>query len=280
MLLKLVKKYGIIALGSLIFALSVNLFTLPARIVSGGLSGIATVIFYVTGISTGITVGGLNLVILLFALHSLGKQFVLDSLAAIFMIPLFLKLTETIPPLTREPLLAAVFGGVLLGVGIGMAFSQGGTTGGTDIVSRMSQKKYPHLSIGILMTIFDLLIIGISTLVFQNIDLALYGILSLVVSTAVIDGLIHRLNCAKLVLVITDSEAEMEKKIFQCVNRGVTTISAIGGFSGKEKKILMCVVKHKQMESLKQTIRLIDPNSFMIVNDSKEIIGNGFQYYR
>ncbi len=280
MLLKLVKKYGIIALGSLIFALSVNLFTLPARIVSGGLSGIATVIFYVTGISTGITVGGLNLVILLFALHSLGKQFVLDSLAAIFMIPLFLKLTETIPPLTREPLLAAVFGGVLLGVGIGMAFSQGGTTGGTDIVSRMSQKKYPHLSIGILMTIFDLLIIGISTLVFQNIDLALYGILSLVVSTAVIDGLIHRLNCAKLVLVITDSEAEMEKKIFQCVNRGVTTISAIGGFSGKEKKILMCVVKHKQMESLKQAIRLIDPNSFMIVNDSKEIIGNGFQYYR
>lgn len=276
----LFKKYGIITAGSFIFALSINLFTLPSKIVTGGISGVATIFYHLFGISTGLTVGLLNIVILLFAWKILGKHFVLDSLAAIVMIPFFLEFTEHLPPLTENILLAAAYGGVLLGVGIGMAFSQGGTTGGTDIVSRISQKKYPHLSIGILMTIVDLLIIGASIVAFGNIDLALYGILSLVISTAVIDMIISKLNCAKLVFIITDSEIGLETHIFTAVNRGVTTISGVGGFSGKAKKILLCVAKQNQVEKLKNTVRQFDPSAFIIVNESKEIIGNGFQYYR
>lgn len=274
------KKYGIIAAGSFIFALSINLFTLPSKIVTGGISGIATIFYHTSGISTGLTVGALNIIILLFALKILGRKFVLDSLAAIMMIPLFLQITEQIPPFTTNILLASVYGGVMLGIGVGMAFSQGGTTGGTDIVSRISQKKYPHLSIGILMTIFDLIIIGASIIAFGNIDLALYGILSLVISTAVIDKMIGTLNCAKQIFIITDSNIHLESQIFSTINRGVTTISAVGGFSGKDKKIFMCVAKQKQVETLKVTVRNLDPNAFIIVNESKEILGNGFQYYR
>ncbi len=274
------KKYAIITMGSLLFALSINLFTLPSKIVSGGISGIATIMFHISGISTGITVGILNIIILFFALKSLGKTFVLDSLAAIIIIPLFLKLTENLPPITNNILLASVFGGALLGVGIGLAFSQGGTTGGTDIVSRISQKRYPHLSIGILMTCTDLTVIFASMIAFGNIDLALYGILSLIVSTAVIDTMLKQLNSAKLVLVITDSGKEIRDGILSEINRGVTTVEATGGFSENPKKLLLCVSKSQQTEKLKNIIRNIDPKAFVIVNESKEILGNGFQYYR
>lgn len=278
--MQFLKKYSIITAGSFLFALSINLFTLPSKIVTGGISGIATIFYHLFGISTGLTVGILNIMILLFAWRILGRAFVLDSLAAIIMIPLFLQLTEQLPPLTENIFLASVYGGVLLGVGIGLSFSQGGTTGGTDIVSRISQKKYPHLSIGILMTIVDLIIIGASIIAFGNIDLALYGILSLVISTAVIDTIISRLNCAKLIFIITDSKINLESHIFTAINRGVTTISGIGGFSGKTKKILLCVAKQNQVEKLKNAVRTLDEKAFIIVNESKEILGNGFQYYR
>lgn len=278
--MQLIKKYSIIALGAFIFSLSVNLFTLPSKIVSGGISGIAIIFYHIAGISTGVTVGILDVVLLLFALKFLGKQFVLDSLAAIFMIPVFLEITENLPPVTEDVFIASVFGGVFLGVGIGLAFSQGGTTGGTDIVSRISQKKYPHLSIGILMTIVDLLIIGISAITFGNTDLALYGILCLIISTAVIDMIIGKLNCAKLIFIITNSQTLLESEIIKNVNRGLTALSGTGVFSGEQKKILLCVSKSKEAEHLKQIIKKTDPNAFVIINESKEILGKGFSYYR
>jgi len=278
--LKILKKYSIIALGSLIFAISINLFMLPFKIVSGGLSGIATIFYYLFGISTGITVGILDLVILFFALKSLGKAFVMDSMVAILLIPLFLSFTEKLPPLTNDIFIASVFGGVLLGIGMGLAFSQGGTTGGVDILSRMSQKKYPHLSIGILMTILDLMIIGFSMITIGNLNLAFYGILSLVISTTVIDTIISKLNCAKLILAVVTESSKIEQELLTSVNRGVTVISAVGAYSGETKKVLMCVTKPKQAAQFKTMIRASEPNAFIIVTDSEEILGNGFRYYR
>ncbi len=279
-ILETVKKYMIIVLGSFLFALSVNVFMLPFKIVSGGLSGIATVFYYLFGISTGITVGISDLLILFFALKILGKKFVMDSMVAIILIPIFLSITEQFPPITDDILIASVFGGVLLGIGIGMAFSQGGTTGGVDILSRISQKKYPHLSIGILMTVLDLIIITFSVITIGNLNLAFYGILSLVISTGVIDAIIARLNRAKLILAIVGNSSNIEKEILTFVNRGVTVINAIGAYSQEEKKILLCVMKPKQAEHFKKMMQISEPNSFMIVTDSAEILGNGFRYYR
>ena len=276
----MLKKYTIIAFGSLLFAISINLFMLPFKLVSGGISGIATILYYLFGISTGISVGVLDLVIILFALKSLGKAFVGDSLVAIILIPLFLGFTERFPPLTDDIFIASTFGGVLLGIGIGLAFSQGGTTGGVDILSRISQKKYPHLSIGILMTILDLLIIGLSVITIGNLDLAFYGILSLVISTTVIDAIISRLNRAKLILAVVTSSSRIEQELLSSINRGVTVLSGIGAYSGEEKKILMCVTKPKQADKFKKMIQSSEPDAFMIVTDSQEILGNGFRYYR
>lgn len=278
--LKFLKKYLIIAVGSFLFAISVNLFMLPFKIVSGGLSGIATIFYYLFKISTGITVGILDLVILFFALKSLGKSFVLDSMVAIILIPFFLSFTEHLPPLTNDIFIGSVFGGVLLGIGIGLAFSQGGTTGGVDILSRMSQKKYPHLSIGILMTILDLVIIGLSVVTIGNLNLAFYGIISLVISTTVIDAIIKKLNSAKLIFAIVSNSSDIEQEILSFVHRGITVISAVGAYSGEEKKILMCVTKPKQANQFKTMVQTTEPTAFMIITDSSEILGNGFRYYR
>ncbi len=278
--LESLKKYSIIAFGSFLFALSVNLFTLPLKIVSGGIGGVATILYHLFGISTGVTVGILNIIIIIFALKSLGKEFVMDSMIAIILIPLFMAITEKLPPLTDDIFIAALFGGVILGVGIGMAFSQGGTTGGVDILSRMSQKKYPHLSIGILMLILDLVIIGCSIVTIGNVNLAFYGIFSLIVSTTVIDLIIGKLNRAQLILAVVKDSLEIEQAILQSINRGVTTLSAVGAYSKEEKTVLMCAMKPKQAEAFKNTIRKYDPDAFLIVTDSKEILGNGFHYYR
>ena len=201
-------------------------------------------------------------------------------MVAIILIPLFLSFTERLPPLTNDIFIASLFGGVLLGIGIGMAFSQGGTTGGVDILSRMSQKKYPHLSIGILMTILDLIIIAFSVITIGNLNLAFYGIFSLVISTMVIDAMINRLNCAKLILAVVKSSSTIERDILSFVNRGVTVITAVGAYSGEEKKVLMCVMKPKQADRFKKMIQSSEPNAFMIVTNSTEILGNGFRYYR
>ncbi len=278
--LEILKKYTIIALGSFLFAISINLFMLPFKLVSGGLSGVATILYYLFGISTAITVGISDLIILFLAFRTLGKTFVYDSLVAIILIPIFLSLTEQFPPMTDDILIASLFGGVLLGIGIGLAFSQGGTTGGVDILSRMSQKKYPHLSIGILMTILDLLIIGLSVITIGNLNLAFYGILSLVISTTVIDTIISRLNRAKLILAVVNGSSKIEEELLSYVNRGVTVISAVGAYSGEDKKILMCVTKAKQADRFKVMIQSMEPGAFMIVTDSQEILGNGFRYYR
>ena len=278
--LKTFKKYIIIALGSFLFALSVNLFMLPFKIVSGGLSGIATIFYYLFGVSTSVTVGLSDLIIIAFALKAFGKEFVTDSMVAIIIIPIFLSLTEKLPPVTNDIFIGAVFGGVLLGAGIGIAFSQGGTTGGVDILSRMSQKKYPHLSIGILMTILDLIIIGFSVITIGNLNLAFYGIISLVISTMVIDTIIRKLNHANLILAIVDDSSQIEKELLSFVNRGVTVISAIGAYSGESKKVLMCVAKPKQADQFKTLMQASEPSAFMIVANSQEILGNGFRYYR
>ncbi len=274
------KKYSIIAFGSFLFALSVNLFTLPLKIVSGGIGGIATILFHLFGISTGFTVGILNIIIIIFALKSLGKEFVMDSMVAIILIPLFMAITESFLPLTEDLFIASLFGGALLGVGIGMAFSQGGTTGGVDILSRMSQKKYPHLSIGILMLILDLVIIGLSIVTIGNLTLAFYGIFSLIVSTTVIDLVIGKLNRAQLVLAVVKDTLEIEQTILQSINRGMTILSAVGAYTKDNKKVLMCAMKPKQAEEFKNMLQRTDSDAFIIVTDSKEILGNGFRYYR
>lgn len=273
-------KYGGLLCGTFLFALAVNLFLIPSKIVTGGLSGIATILYHTLGWIPGMVIGVGNIIMCILAWIILGKNFVFNSLFGIISITFFVSVTEFFPAVTTDLFLSAVFGGILMGVGIGMTFIQGGTTGGTDILSRISQKKHPQLSIGVIMTIVDLIIIGASAAVFKDTELSMYGIISLVVSTAVIDGIIARLNSGVLVFVITTDAEKIKKIIYEYLKRGVTVIEAIGGFSEEKRQVLMCVMKKKEIEALKKIPEITDKNNFMIVTPSKEVFGEGFRYYR
>ena len=277
---KNVKKYMLITVGAVIFSLSVNLFLIPSKIVTGGLSGIATILYHTTGIPAGIVVGLGNIIVCLWALKELGGKFVLNSLYGIFATTFFVSLTSFLPSVTDDLFISTVFGGILLGTGVAFTFMQEGTTGGTDIISRIFQKKHPHLSIGLLMTAVDFVIISISYAVFRDFELSMYGIISLVVSTAVIDGIIAKFNSGVLVYIITKDAEVMKTAIIDNLERGVTIIEARGGFSKEPKEILMCVMKKKDMEELKRIAKITEENSFVIVTPSKEVFGEGFHYYK
>lgn len=277
---KIIYKYTIILAGSLLFSLSVNLFTLPSKIVTGGVSGIATVLYFLYGWSPGLVVGITNFVIGIIAYKELGKKFLADSLVGIIAIPVFMELTSDIPAFCDDIMLNSIFGGIICGIGIGLTFSQGSTTGGTDIVSRISQKRLPSLSIGTLLGVIDFLIIFVSYLVFGDLKLTMYGIITLFISTWVIDRIIMKLNCAVVAYIITTKGNEMKEKIFQNLNRGVTIIDAKGGYSNNDKKILMCVMKKKELELLKKLMNEVEDKSFVVVSPSTEVQGEGFKYYR
>ena len=273
-------KYSIILSGALLFSVAVNLFMIPAKIVTGGVSGIATIVYYISGISPGIVMGILNIIIGIAAFIELGKKFVVDSLVGIIAIPVFMELTKNFELRFDDLVLSSVFGGIICGIGIGMTFSQGSTTGGTDIVSRISQKRLPSLSIGVILSAIDFVIISISYFVFKDIKLTMYGIATLFISTWVIDFIISKLNGAVVAYIITPKGNGFERDIINKLGRGVTVIDAKGGYSTGEKEILMCAMKKKELTELRKIAEHEDYKAFIIVSPSTEIQGEGFKYYR
>ena len=279
-ILNFIYKYLIILSGALLFSVAVNLFMIPAKIVTGGVSGIATIVYYISGVSPGIVMGILNIIIGIAAYIELGKKFVVDSLVGIIAIPVFMELTKNFDLRFDDLVLSSVFGGIICGIGIGMTFSQGSTTGGTDIVSRISQKRLPSLSIGVILSAIDFVIISISYFVFKDIKLTMYGIATLFISTWVIDFIISKLNGAVVAYIITPKGNGFEKDIINKLGRGVTVINAKGGYSTGKKEILMCAMKKKELTELRKIAEKEDYKAFIIVSPSTEIQGEGFKYYR
>lgn len=267
-------------IGCFITAVGVSLFYLPAKIVSGGVSGLATVCFHAIGIAPGITYGALNIVLLLAAIFILGRGFVFKTLLGAGSLSLFVQLLSYLPPVTTDPVLATVFGSVLYGVGIGLAFLSGASTGGTDIAARIIQHFNPSIAIGRLLMVVDGVIIGISLLAFGQIDLTLYGIMALAISTFAVDLLISKMNISKLAFVITSKGEELAKMLVATSPRGVTLINAKGAYTGEAREVLVCALKHSEIPEFQRKIEDFDPAVFIIYSESQQIVGNGFFVYR
>lgn len=274
------KKYFYITVGALLFALSVNLFLVPSKIVTGGLTGIATIFYHTFSLPTYITISAGNVLLFTVAWFTLGKHFVFQSIYGMAISTLFVSLTDFLPAMTDDPMLCAIFGGIIMGAGIGLTFINSGTTGGTDVISRIIQHYRPHMSIGTIMMAIDFVIIGISYIVFKDMKLIMYGIISLFVTNAVIDGLIAHLNSGVLVIIVSKDSQKLKKAIINEVERGVTVIEGYGGYSEEKKQILMCVMKKYDLENLKRVTDMNEKDAFMIVTSSKEVLGTGFRYYR
>ncbi len=278
-MLKKLKSYLIISLGLALTAISTGQFYIPNSIVTGGVSGIATILSRIH-IPPGAVFLVINLALLFFSSKVLGRDFVKKSILSVIILSVFVQISDLLPPLTDDIFLATVFGSVLFGIGASLAFTENANTGGTDIIGRLIQSRYPYFPIGTLLLIIDGIIILVSLIIFRNIELALYGLLGLFISAAVIDFFIGKLNSSKLAFVITEKGEQISKMIIQNSRRGVTVLNARGAYSAARKNLLLCALKNKQIPAFHKMIVEIDPNAFIIFTKSEKIYGLGFYVYK
>lgn len=275
-----IKQYIIILIGILMTACAISVFYVPNKIVSGGVSGMSTMIYHQFNIPASISFAAINFLLLLLAFKFIGKEFVIKSLIGAGLVSVFVEVFSYVPPLTDNVLLATIFGAMIYGFGIGFTLVGGASTGGTDILGRLLQCFFPHIKIGKLLLIVDAIVISTSLVVFKNIELALFGIIALFLSTYSIDFLIQKLNISKLAFVVSDMGEEIAKKLTSTSPRGVTIINAVGAYSMENKIVLMCALKENEIAEFQRKILEIDETAFIIFSESQQIVGNGFHVYK
>ncbi len=264
--------------GAFLFSTGVHSFTSAHNIAPGGATGISIIINHLTGLPIGVLLFAINVPLLLLGWRFLGHKFTVRTLVSVAILTLFMDyISVLLPVYTGDTLLAALFGGVMMGAGLALVFMGGSTTGGTDIVSRLVQTKYPHLQMGRLVFLMDLVVILLATVVFGSIDSALYAIIAMFTSGVVIDAMLYGLDTGKLVMVFTCKSDELAKRIISDLHRGVTILSGKGGYSGAQRDMILCAVRNSQYFKLKRLANELDPRAFVIVTGASEIRGEGFK---
>lgn len=274
-LLSSVLEYIYIIIGAAIIAVGFNVFLLPNEVASGGVSGISTILKGVFNWNPGIVQYAFNIPLFITGVIFLGKQFGARSLVGTLTLPLFVLLTASWEPATLNPLLGALFGGISVGVGLGIVFRGRASTGGTDLAAQIIT-KYSGLTLGTSVMLIDGLIVLSAALVF-DIEKGLYALIGLFVTTKTIDIIQLGFSQSKMVYIITNKQEEIRDAIYTEVNRGVTKLSAVGGYTEQERPILLVVVYQTEFSKLKQVIKTVDPSAFVIVTDSYEVLGEGFK---
>lgn len=270
--------YGYILVGTAIYALGVHLFTVPNQIAPGGVTGLATAIYALAKIPVGLFVSLFNIPLLLIGLKFLGRDFILKTLVSTVSFTLMTDLLfRSIPVYQGNKLLAALFGGAMIGAGMALAFIRNGSTGGTDITNRLIQRKFPYLPIGKIVLLSDCVIIAFATLVFREIETALYAIISMFVCAKVLDSIIYGLDVGKLVMIVSDHCDAIAKAVTEEIKRGATLLPAKGAYSGQERQVLLCALRNHEFYKIKRTVDRVDPKAFIIVTNAGEVLGEGFK---
>lgn len=270
-----VKEYTYVILGSAIVALAFNLFLLPNRVASGGVSGISTILDATLGWEPGIVQLCFNIPLFLAGVILLGKQFGLKTLVGTITLPLIVLWTAGLEPATKDPLLGSLFGGIGVGLGLGLVFRGRASTGGTDLAAQIIH-KYTGLSLGTCVAAIDGLIVISAAIVF-DLELGMYALIGLFVTSKTIDFVQVGLGYSKMAIVITQKEEEVKQAILTKIDRGVTKLSATGGYTEDERPVLMCVVDQTEFTKLKQVVRSIDASAFVVVMNASEVLGEGFK---
>lgn len=271
-----VVEYIGITIGTIIMALSLNLFLEPNTIAPGGVTGLAIVIKKIAGIDVDITNLAINIPLFIFGLAALGKAFGAKTLYGTFALSFFIRILPN-ENLVNELLLAVVFGGVLMGIGLGIVFRFGGTTGGTDLAGAILNKYFPGFSTATFMMGIDLCVVAIAGIVDKKLETSLYSIIALYIIVKVIDLILEGLGYAKAFFIISQYPDKIGNTILETLNRGVTVLKGRGMYTGKDRDVLLCVVNRSQVTKLKEIVHEIDKNAFVMVADIYEVLGEGFK---
>lgn len=265
-------------LGGLAYGVGVVCFFNSSNIAPGGVSGISIMLNFLFGAPIGITGLLINVPIIILGYIYLGKTMMNKTLKSILITTFIIDfiITPFFPVYSNDRMLASLFGGLLLGTGLALIFQQGSTTGGTDILSHLIKRKYPHFSIGRAMMIIDSVIISLSTIVFGDIESALFAVIGLFCSTKIIDSLLYGADRGTLVFIISDKNKEISDEIITRMERGATLLYSKGMYSGKQSGVLMCAVRRHEFARLKNLVYSVDFNAFFMVCPAEEIAGEGF----
>lgn len=276
------KTYGMILVGAAVYALAFDAFFVPNDVAFGGVTGLAQIVnFFLPQVPVGTLVIAFNVPLFLLGWRLLGGHMLVSSLFAMTVSSLFIDLFPLVyefPPM-EDKLLACIVGGVLLGVGMGITFLQGATTGGTEIVARLLKLKLSWLPMGKLLLGADLTVVALVALVFRSMGTALYGVVAIYISTLVMDWVLYGMDTAKVAYIISDRPEEIARVIMDELDRSVTYLQGEGGYLGQPKKVILCAFKQRQIVAIKETVRRVDPDAFMIVTTSHEVLGEGFGSY-
>ena len=264
-------------LGGLLYSVSVNVFTLPAAIAPAGFTGIGAILNYLFGFPVGLAVLFLNLPLFVLGAKTFGKFFLSKTIAATLFTSVFIDLTAPLlPAYGGNPLLSALYGGVLSGLGLTLVFLRGGTTGGTDLAAKLLVKKAKVFSIGQMIFLLDGVVILLSMVVYRNVDSGLYACILIFTATTIVDRFFTGGSGGKMVWIISPFSQQINQGIINELERGCTNLYAKGGFSQTPRQVLLCVVRPNQLGRVKQLVRQTDPTAFMMVTDAVQVLGEGF----
>lgn len=269
-----VMEYVYVIIGAFIIAVAFNVLLLPNHIASGGVSGISTIINYLTGWTPAYIQWAFNIPLFFAGVLFLGYQFGIKTFVGTMIMPLFVYITADWTVWTNQPLVAALFGGVLVGMGLGIVFRGKASTGGTDVIAQILH-KFTHLSLGICVALIDGFVVIAAMFVF-DIESGLYALIGLFATSKTIDLVQVGLNQSKTALIISEKQDEIRQAILFKIDRGITRLSAKGGYTDDERQILLCVIAQSEFSRLKEVIKEIDPNAFVVVMSASEVMGEGF----
>lgn len=267
-------------LGSICYAISVNMFVSPNDIAPGGVTGLAVITNHLLGFPIGITMIVMNIPLFVLAVIFIGKKFLLKTIVATVMTSGFIDLLQPfLPEYSGDRLLASLFGGLLSGLALGLVFMRGATSGGTDILGKLLQKALPHLPMGTLVLILDMVVVLVAGIVYRSIEGMLYSIIVFFISSRVINYLLYGTGNGKMLMVVTTHADEISAAIMAEARRGVTILPVQGAYSKEEKQMLLCVVRASEVAKIQKIIRRYDEHPFIIITEAGEVLGLGFKSY-
>ena len=254
------------------------LFTIPNDIAPGGVSGLATALSYFTPVSVGLWTLLLNIPLIALAWWKLGFRPLAKTILATLMLSAFIELfLRILPPYSNNILLASVLGGVLCGIGMGIIFVRGATTGGTDLISLLLNRAFPNLSVGSLLLMVDTIVVVFAVFVFRNIEVALYSIVTIFATTRTIDAIMQGVDHAKVIYIVTERADDILALMADELGRGVTVLQGRGGYTRRDKHVLMLVVRRNSFAQTLKAVKQIDKQAFIFVTDATEVHGEGFK---
>ena len=268
----------LVLLGTAVYGFGLYYFIEPINVAPGGVAGISIILNFLFNLPVGLMNTLINIPLLLIGWKYMGREFIWKTLLSLGSFNIFYDYVfSPVTPYAGDKILACLFGGVLVGAGLGLVFARAGSTGGMDIVNKLLNKKYRHIPLGKIMLLTDFIVILISVIVFGSIESALYAVIVIYLSSQLMDFVIYGSDKGKLIYVFSDFHKEIAVKIFEDVGRGVTYLDGEGAYTGQKKRILICAVRNNEWHRIKKLVYEIDPTAFIIVSDTAEVSGEGFK---